>query len=393
MLAKLWKKLPWDGDGWKAPDDPLLRALRGYSSRQFRRRVPAIIRPFVFAVGRLAWPFAARRLAGEFARDLNLGGAARHQLFRDCLFGGATPLDAYIWRGLFDDVHPLGRATGLLLTTLGEPSAHQLLVDKVKTARLLASKSIRVPALLGIFNRTTPPREYDALATVPHSFFVKPRGGFAGRGAYRVDVVGTGRWRMEGGAVLDWQGFRSRLMAEASAEDVLVQEALSGASALTGLCDARRPPVLRLTIAREPEGPPFLHSAILAIPVPRRSPHNFLEGTMHVPMDYRDGTLGRGILFLDPRQRWSSLPWNGATVAGRQVPGFAEAKVAALLATETIPGLPLINWDIVPTQAGPVVLEGNSRGSWILTNLPASDGLTAAALIPLLARWAKLTKP
>ena len=40
------------------------------------------------------------------------------------------------------------------------------------------------------------------------------------------------------------------------------------------------------------------------------------------------------------------------------------------------------------TDAGPVILEGNSMGSWLLANFGRRGGRKAASLLPVLAEWA-----
>ena len=55
----------------------------------------------------------------------------------------------------------------------------------------------------------------------------------------------------------------------------------------------------------------------------------------------------------------------------------------ALHAMELVPDLPLVAWDIIPAAEGPVILEGNTGGDWILTCLGAGD----TDLVGLLHEW------
>lgn len=392
MLAELWSKLPWDGRGWRDPADPLLRALSRRAAANYRRRVPSIARPFVFSAGRAAWLVAAYRRATAFARAMKLGTGERRQLFRDCLNAGADPIDAYIWRALFDECHPLpARAAAIALNTLGDPSAHRLLADKLATADLLESKGVRVPKLFGTIRPHADERALDFLDTAQGSLFVKPRRGFGGHGAFGVEALDGRQWRLEDGTVMDLQGLCAKLRQAASHEEILIQEYLRSSSVLPGNDDGKRPAVLRLTTAREPEGRPFVHSVVLVIPVPHRRPRDFLCGAIYVPVDPDDASLSGGLLFARARERLDTLPWNGAKLAGCKVPAFAEAVAAVLTAMDAIPPLPLVNWDMIPTDSGPVLLEGNTGGNWILTNLPAVYGLTRAPLVPLLARWLEVS--
>jgi len=42
---------------------------------------------------------------------------------------------------------------------------------------------------------------------------------------------------------------------------------------------------------------------------------------------------------------------------------------------------------VVLTNTGPVLLEGNTSGNWILASLPGVYGLDAGPLAPILAHW------
>src|SRR5690606_21334571 len=141
--------------------------------------------------------------------------------------------------------------------------------------------------------------------------------------------------------------------------------------ALDDLADAGRPPVLRLTTARAVDGAPFLYSALLAIPVPGVSPRAFLRGHLWAPTDRTSGRLAAAASLGAPARRFEALPWNGAPIAGRELPGFAAAADAAVRAMRLIPALPLVNWDVILAPQGPVFLEGNAVGNWILTCLGA----------------------
>jgi hypothetical protein len=147
-------------------------------------------------------------------------------------------------------------------------------------------------------------------------------------------------------------------------------------------------PVLRLTTARNPGEAPFLHSAFLAFDVPGENPRNFIRGQIRVPVHPRTAVMGAGIWFLHPGKNYQALPWNQAPLAGGGVPDFRRAAEMTLQAMALLPGLPLVNWDLMLTPEGPIILEGNTCGDWILTNLSAIQELDTPSLEPLLRRWA-----
>jgi hypothetical protein len=98
--------------------------------------------------------------------------------------------------------------------------------------------------------------------------------------------------------------------------------------------------------------------------------------------------MAAGICFRHPDQRHAFLPWNRAALAGRTLPGFEQAAEMALQAMSLFPDLPVVNWDLIVTASGPVFLEGNTCGDWILTNLSSLAGLETEPLVPLLQLWA-----
>ncbi len=279
------------------------------------------------------------------------------RLFLDCLRSGARPNEAWVWREFFrvPPLHPLpGRAAGRLLSILGAASEHRILNDKLATSEMLVRGGLTVPSLLGIIRPGTGLAPDAPAWTHPGELFIKPRQGSGGRGARVV------------------QGAAS-LPADVATE-MLVQARLTG-------------PVLRLTTARNPGEAPFVHSALLAFDVPGENPRNFIRGQIRVPIDTHSGGMKGGIWFLHPAVRYAALPWNQAPIENWPAPDFKRAAEMALQAMALVSGLALVNWDMMLTPSGPVILEGNTCGDWILTNLGEIQGLDTPPLVPLLRRW------
>jgi hypothetical protein len=174
----------------------------------------------------------------------------------------------------------------------------------------------------------------------------------------------------------------ARAAALARDDDFLVQEHLRADSRLSDLATGGAAPVLRLTLAREPRSPPFLHSAFLSVPVPDE-PRDFRRGYLRVPIDPVSGVMHEGLWFAEPARRFARPWWSGSPLAGRRMPAFAEAVAAARRAMTLLPGLPLVSWDVVVAPRGPVFLGGEACGDWILTCLGAEPG----PLLDLLERW------
>lgn len=386
MLRKLWSRLPLDGMGWAFPAEPALRRLARASVRQYRGRFPAPLLPLFFAARYALWPVAAFAATARFTRSEDLSFAKASRLFADCVLSGSEPMDAHLWRALSGRRPALSqRAAGIILAGLGDPRAHQILADKRECARLLESLGLAVPKTIAVVGPASPLTE--SLLDYEGDLFIKPRRGSGGRGAFALRASGNGQWRARDGTPLDRTGVIARLRTAAAHEDILVQERLIGCVPGLDLPDTGWTTVLRLTTAREPGGEPFLHSALLVVPVPGRAPRDFLRGALQIPIDLATGRLRPGILFSRCDERVAAFPWNGTVFAGQSL-AIAAPAVAALRAMAMLPPLPIVNWDIVPAKDGPRFLEGNSGGNWLLTNLPGIDGGDRSSLPSLLCRWA-----
>lgn len=383
--SKYWDRLPWDGQGWGNAADSEWKMLHRASASAFRRRVPLPMRLPIMVLQHALWPAAALSVVYRFARRRGLTSDEMITLFVDCLLAGSSPLDAYVWRRVFGNRHPLApRAAALLLSQLGDPRGHQLLADKLATVNHLAAAGIPVPAQFGIVGRHS-----QTVTPLPHTnLLVKPRHGAASRGVFPLLAVGnTDTWRISNGSVVSWPTVERCLVNEAGSDDLLLEEKLEPSQELIDLSADGWAPVLRLTTAREPGGASFLHSALLVIPVPGYSRRNFLRGNIYAPIDVEKGRMLPAYCLETPHSRHNNLPWNAQPLAGRNISDLSKAVQAVIAASNVIPSLALINWDLIVTDRGAVILEGNSVGNWILTELPRPDGLTACHLPTLLSRW------
>lgn len=383
MARRLWRNLPWDGQGLGRPVHPTLSPLSRWASRAWRRERAPSLHEVVGLASRLLWCIAAAFKTMRFSRLVGL--ASFVGLYRDCLQTGATPLEAHVWRSLHATPHPLpARAAALLQSRLGAPEAHRLLADKFETVTLLSGAGILFPELIGMVERGRPVA-LPLLTAVHRPLFLKPRHGHGHRDAFAL-VSDGGKWLIDG-RIFSEADLHARLQRVVSKDDLLIQERLMAVSDLADLAVAGRAPVLRLVTARMPGAEPFLHSALLTVGVPDRNPAHFLEGAVHVPVDGATGRMLRGLALSRPNERIERLPWNASVLTGRRLPDFDRAVEAALTAMNALSPLPLVHWDVILTESGPVFLEGNSSGNWIIASLPGLEGQGACDLADLLACW------
>ncbi|MBU1325923.1 MAG: lasso peptide biosynthesis B2 protein [Alphaproteobacteria bacterium] len=346
------------------------------------------MRPLILAADRAVWPFVALGRTLPFARALRLDRRAWRRLYLDCLMAGGDPVDGHAWRALYGARHPMpARSTALVLSGLGAPADHELLSDKLELGRRLAAMGIPVPEVRTVCRRGTPPDLAEILEGRGRAdLFVKPRHGAGGRNAFPVRKDDDG-WRIDGASV-DAGTLADRLARLTEGDDLLVQDRLATTDDLADLCCDAGAPVLRVTTSRAEDGRPSLHSAMMVLARPGRNARNFLSGQIYAPVDVEAGTLLGGVILSSPDDLLEAREPGGPRIAGRAVPRFAEAVGLALTATAAVPTLPVVHWDIMLTARGPVVLEGNGAGNWILATLPGRYGLERESLAATLARSA-----
>lgn len=380
-LRSLRARMPVDGRGWAWPDDTR-RLLFKKTAAAVKRRLPTPASAFLLAGARAGWlPFAFME-AWTYAR--RRGGRTPFQpLFLDCLMAGAWPPEAWLWRELFGERIEFGmRATSLLLSELGDAAGHRLLEDKAAAAAVLRDAGAPVPETLAIIRPGCVEQELQPLRDAGVGLAIKPQSGYGAHGLIMAEPLGDGRWRVNG-ADTGWEDFAGRLRRART--PLLAQARLRGARTLDGFLDAERPPILRIATARRPGAAPFVYGAILSTPVPGNAASTFVTKDIRAAVDLDTGRLDAALLFANPRRKLASVPWNGARIEGRILEGVSAAAQATLTAAAAVPALPVISWDVVLTDAGPVILEGNSMGNWLLVRF---SGRGAGSLLPLLAEWA-----
>ena len=387
-LRQIWNHLPFDGWGWGRSGDGHIDRIRRHGASGFWSRRPVWARPFGPLLSRALWTLAAAQSVRRLARTEDLGPRAALALYGDCLMSGARAEEALIHRAHYRRRHPFPAIAVLLsLPRLGDPAEHQFLGDKQATSNRLAAAGLDVPVLYAEIEQGGAPDLTAPPWTAPAALLVKPRHGSNGRGIRTVDVLWPGCVRVAGGRLVSTQQFADHLTRLARFDSCLVQERLTPAPELAGLAAGIKPPVVRLAVAHAPGEPPFVHSALLALDMPGIDPNDLLRGKLRAPVDLATGRLGPALLFANPRETFAAAPWNGAPIAGLELPRFTETIAAVLKASALFPGLALINWELVPAPRGPVFLEGNTAGNWNTTEFPRIAAPDYPSVSATLARW------
>lgn len=347
--------------------------------------MPWPLRPFAIFAARILWCFKGAGRVRQFVRYFGMGGGEAVRMLADACIAGLQPSESYVWRHILGAPRrPLAiSGMGKALVALGDVEHRRLLTDKLAAADALTAAGVPMPRLLALLHRG------EVANTLPDHVskaFLKPRHGCRTHNTFAVDRLDEGLYRVEGQT--GGADFLAAQLRPALAEDdLLVQERIEAAPELADLVTLGRAPVLRMFTAREPDGAAFLHSALMWTAVPGETDRSFLHGYLRMPVALATGSLRPGYWFGTPGVRLDESPWHRAPITGRVLPGFAEARRIAVAAAEVTDRLPFVAWDVILSTRGPVLLEGNSEGAWVLTYLAADED--AVPLIPLLNRWAE----
>lgn len=387
---KLWRHLPLDGLGGGCCADPELRRCRKWASARWFRRFSVWLRPVLYIASRLAWPLAALPQAVRFARLRKLDAKAFVTLYFDCVASGSGPVDAFAWRCLYRSSPPMSaRSLALLLRELGSNDGRALLADKLALAARLKAAGLLVPRARSAKDWGC--AEEFGRSVGPAGLFIKPRHGSGGLNANAITRCGD-RWQMDGADIAP--GALIGLLTQMTrGGEMILQDRLVSAHSLADLSSSKREPVLRIVTSRIRGGQPRLDSVVLIIPRPGFKPRNFLEGHIYAPVDPVTGIVKGGVLLGTSAKMLDCREPDGGLIAGRTIPFFDKAVRDALVAMAAVPDVPAIHWDIILTQEGPVFLEGNSDGNWILCSLAGRYGLEVRPLGTTLEKWLDAAPP
>lgn len=141
---------------------------------------------------------------------------------------------------------------------------------------------------------------------------------------------------------------------------------------------------LRLHIFRSDAGTPEILGAALRVGVARSLPvDNFNQGALSIHVDPLTGVTGVGIARgPDGRPvRLERHPESGRALAGIAIPSWEAIRAALLGFHERLPAFDLVGWDVIVTEAGFVVIEGNHnpqlRTTLVHANLATSEAFRA----------------
>ena len=387
------RTLPFDAS-CLARDELAAARIRRFINQHRWRRVPRWSVPILLPLTRLAWllrcPIATTQVARR--RGLPVFGAAwRRGVVKGWLYGRAPHIE--LWPAPFSDaaVMQVGHLDDhhwiLLWGAVGSRSDQDLARDKLALSTRIAALGCRVPKLLCEIRRGA---SVDA-AALPWSeapmLFIKPRNGARAIGASSVQRLTHPLYRVNGDEVVHCDVLSGRLTRLAVDDALLVQVCQRPAPEALDLSN-EMPIELRLTTARMPGGEPFVQACMMKVQPPGSHAATTLTGALAVPVNPQTGVMHAGFFFLQqPERQHAVVPWNGAIVQGRAVPQYQCAANMVIAASRALPGLPIMGWDVLITDAGPVILETNTNASWWLTHVWHALTGTPSGLLQIVLAW------
>jgi hypothetical protein len=355
---------------------------------------------------------------GRAARDkgeadkakLNIAGCLKHvrtetgksyfAQFREMLalslgFGKLAPYD-YFYYQLYDDRKFSAEAKRRFVSE----AVHERIIrkccdthwwgmadDKLVAYALLRSFGVRVPETYAVFHPGTRNCGYaptfrtpDALADflrreARYPFFAKPIGGIASYGAWLVDhldstndalVLGDGE-RIAVTAFV-------REIADGGPDGYVMEELLKPHPLLEEVCGKHVSTVRLVVIIRDA---PEILRTVWKIPAGTNIADNFWRrGNLLAAVDVESGTVTRCIQGVGPAlSEVEAHPDTGKAIRGLALPHWEKLKRLCLDSAAIYSKLRYQSWDIALCPEGPVVVEVNTGGAFLLPQVATGEGI------------------
>ncbi|MEZ5773879.1 MAG: sugar-transfer associated ATP-grasp domain-containing protein [Hyphomicrobiaceae bacterium] len=164
----------------------------------------------------------------------------------------------------------------------------------------------------------------------------------------------------------------------------LFQERVKPHEGVRAICGERIATV-RLYTLNGKSGPKVFRG-VWKIPAGRNMADNFWrKGNILAAFDYESGAITRAITgFALDQKELSHHPDTGHPLVGAVIPNFEEVVALALDGARVFSEIPLIGWDIAPTDEGGVIVEGNFAPDFKLVQMAERRGILDAELAAFL---------
>ena len=125
---------------------------------------------------------------------------------------------------------------------------------------------------------------------------------------------------------------------------------------------------LRIVTIRNDAGGHILY-AYLRIGNGGRPVDNLHSGGMFAPIDLETGRI-QYPAYDKERRTYEKHPMTGVEIPGLQIPLWEQAKELCLKASEVVPRMRYVGWDVAITPERPVLVEGNNLPGYDILQMP-----------------------
>lgn len=283
-----------------------------------------------------------------------------------------------------------------------EPESSSLFADKLRALTFFRAHDILTPEILAATNPAFDVpgvkalRSPAALASwlrdeAPYPFFSKPSVSYRGYGNKLAKALDR-----EADEIVFGDNVR------VAVEQFAAQHGLESAPTLVFQNVMRPHPAIAALIG------PRLATARFVVLNDTDTPEVFRVG-LRLPAgnsmvdNFRGGASGNMLARLDPDTgvirdvvagiglKWRLIdahPDTAARFAGFQVPDWPSALALVLHASKCAPGLKIHNWDVAFTDRGPMIIEDNPFGDFMLAQIVAGRGLATPRLLKMFPKGA-----
>lgn len=244
----------------------------------------------------------------------------------------------------------------------------RILKDKLLFAPMLAPYA-QVPEILGLVERGTVYPLAEAGLTGAEALLeraaaggviLKPATGNKGKGVLSVTQDPSTGLRLNGRPATPSEVAHKLATLDGYLIVARVQQATYAEQIFSGSANT-----IRIVTMRDPDnGEVFVPAAIHRFGTTATVPtDNFQSGGVSAAIDLETGALGRAVRF--PTETGGELRWlaahpdSRAPISGVVIPSWAEVKETVTALVEVYRFLKYVGWDVVVSDAGVVIIEGN----------------------------------
>lgn len=242
-----------------------------------------------------------------------------------------------------------------IMSFLNNYTSPKSLGDKVYFQKLCETNNIKIPKTYNTINTDDNLNE-----KLPNNkeFFIKPTNGFQSRGINTIKKTDN-IWFCNNNEVNKTE-LKRIIFANKKYKEYLVQEKLINHKVLQSLSNTDVC-TLRIITGNKNNKNIEYFTAIFYIPIPEKD-YFVREKKFHVALVNKNGVLGESYYGPDIINTYKNHKFNNEQIAGLQLPYWHEAVEMSIKIHNQLKQFRFVAWDIVLTDNGAVMLEGNH--SW-----------------------------